>query len=53
MFAEFTKETGIKVNVKFAEEGIAEKLAQEGEYSPAEKILTAEFSRLFELTEKV
>lgn len=51
MFQEFTKETGIKVNVKFAKEGIA-KLAQEGEYSPADVILTAEFSRLFELTEK-
>jgi len=52
MFQEFTKQTGIKVNVKFAKEGIAEKLAQEGEYSPADVILTAEFSRLFELTEK-
>lgn len=52
MFKEFTKETGIKVNVKFAKEGIAEKLAQEGEYSPADVILTSEFSRLFELSEK-
>lgn len=52
MFKEFTKETGIKVNVKFAKEGIAEKLAQEGEYSPADVILTSEFSRLFELADK-
>ena len=28
MFKEFTKETGIKVNVKFAKKGLAEKLAQ-------------------------
>ncbi|MCR9297774.1 Fe(3+) ABC transporter substrate-binding protein [Vibrio fluvialis] len=52
MFKEFTQETGIKVNVKFAKEGIAEKLAQEGEYSPADVILTSEFSRLFELSDK-
>ena len=52
MFNEFTKETGIKVNVKFAKEGIAEKLAQEGEYSPADIVLTSEFSRLFELSDK-
>ncbi len=52
MFKEFTKETGIKVNVKFAKSGIAEKLAQEGEYSPADVVLTSEFSRLFELSDK-
>lgn len=52
MFKEFTQQTGIKVNVKFAKEGIAEKLVQEGEYSPADVILTSEFSRLFELSEK-
>ncbi|UPQ87592.1 Fe(3+) ABC transporter substrate-binding protein [Vibrio sinaloensis] len=52
MFNEFTKETGIKVNVKFAKSGIAEKLVQEGEYSPADVILTVDISRLSELTEK-
>lgn len=52
MFKDFTQQTGIKVNVKFAKEGIAEKLVQEGEYSPADVILTSEFSRLFELSEK-
>ncbi|NLS12760.1 Fe(3+) ABC transporter substrate-binding protein [Vibrio sp. SM6] len=52
MFDEFTKETGIKVNVKFAKKGLAEKLAQEGEYSPADVILTTDISRLAELTEK-
>ncbi|ARV73453.1 Fe(3+) ABC transporter substrate-binding protein [Vibrio campbellii] len=52
MFNEFTKETGIKVNVKFAKKGLAEKLAQEGEYSPADVILTVDISRLSELTEK-
>ncbi|MGD8120152.1 Fe(3+) ABC transporter substrate-binding protein [Vibrio sp. Hep-1b-8] len=52
MFNEFTKETGIKVNVKFAKTGLAEKLAQEGEYSPADVILTVDISRLSELTKK-
>ncbi|MBW3694170.1 Fe(3+) ABC transporter substrate-binding protein [Vibrio sp. T187] len=52
MFKEFTKETGIKVNVKFAKKGLAEKLAQEGEYSPADVILTVDISRLAELTSK-
>ncbi|MFA0414265.1 Fe(3+) ABC transporter substrate-binding protein [Vibrio renipiscarius] len=52
MFNEFTKETGIKVNVKFAKKGLAEKLAQEGEYSPADVVLTVDISRLSDLTEK-
>ncbi|CAM4256349.1 Fe(3+) ABC transporter substrate-binding protein [Vibrio agarivorans] len=52
MFNEFTKETGIKVNVMFAKQGIAEKLAQEGEYSPADVLLTTDISRLAELTDR-
>ena len=36
LFKEFTKETGIKVNVVFAKKGMAERLAREGEYSPAD-----------------
>ncbi|WP_064601911.1 Fe(3+) ABC transporter substrate-binding protein [Photobacterium sp. J15] len=52
MFDEFTKETGIKVNVKFAKKGLAEKLQQEGEYSPADVILTTDISRLVELADK-
>jgi len=52
MFIEFTNDTGIKVNVKFAKKGLAEKLKQEGEYSPADVILTTDISRLAELVEK-
>lgn len=52
MFKEFTKETGIKVNVKFAKQGIAEKLAQEGEYSPADVLLTVDISRLADLSNR-
>lgn len=52
MLNQFTKETGIKVNVKFAKDGIAEKLKQEGEYSPADVVLTVDISRLAELSDK-
>ncbi|WP_097356875.1 extracellular solute-binding protein [Candidatus Enterovibrio escicola] len=52
MLSEFTKETGIKVNVKFAQKGMAEKVKQEGEYSPADVLLTVDISRLMELVNK-
>ncbi|MGF1765748.1 Fe(3+) ABC transporter substrate-binding protein [Aliivibrio kagoshimensis] len=52
MFKEFTAETGITVNVKFAKKGLAEKLAQEGKLSPADVILTTDISRLAELSNK-
>ncbi|WP_041394532.1 Fe(3+) ABC transporter substrate-binding protein [Photobacterium profundum] len=51
MFNEFTQETGIKVNVKFAKKGLSEKLKQEGEYSPADVVLTTDISRLVELAD--
>ncbi len=52
MFNEFTKQTGIKVNVQFSKKGLVEKLQQEGEYSPADVILTTDISRLVELANK-
>lgn len=52
IFDAFTKETGIKVNVKFAKSGLIEKIAQEGEYSPADVVLTTDISRMMELTNK-
>jgi iron(III) transport system substrate-binding protein len=48
----FTQETGIKVNIIYAKKGIAEKLQREGKYSPADLILTSDFNRLLEITEK-
>lgn len=48
----FTEETGIKVNIIYAKDGIAEKLAREAEHSPADLILTSDFNRLIEITEK-
>ncbi|UJF19633.1 Fe(3+) ABC transporter substrate-binding protein [Vibrio sp. SS-MA-C1-2] len=52
MFKEFTAETGIKVNVKFAKKGLAEKVKQEGEFSPADVLLTTDISRLVEFIDK-
>ncbi|ATF09422.1 Ferric iron ABC transporter, iron-binding protein [Candidatus Enterovibrio altilux] len=49
---EFTKETGIEVNIKFANSGLAEKVEQEGKYSPADVLLTVDISRLIELVNK-
>jgi iron(III) transport system substrate-binding protein len=52
MFEAFTKQTGIKVNVKFAKQGLAEKLQQEGKFSPADVLLTVDIARLKELDDK-
>lgn len=52
MFNEFTNKTGIKVNVVFAKKGMAERLAREGEYSPADILLTTDISRMLELQNK-
>ena len=49
---QFTQDTGIKVNVVFAKDGIAERIAREGRLSPADVVLTSDFSRLMELVEK-
>ena len=52
LFAQFTEQTGIKVNVVFAKKGMAERLAREGKYSPADILLTTDISRLVELRDK-
>ena len=52
LFDKFTEQTGIKVNVVFAKKGMAERLAREGKYSPADILLTTDISRLIELREK-
>lgn len=52
MFEAFTQQTGIKVNVKFAKQGLAEKLQQEGKFSPADVLLTVDIARLKELDNK-
>ncbi|MDO6427169.1 Fe(3+) ABC transporter substrate-binding protein [Thalassotalea sp. 1_MG-2023] len=52
LFDVFTKSTGIKVNVVFAKKGMAERLAREGEHSPADVLLTTDISRLIALQDK-
>jgi len=52
LFDKFTEQTGIKVNVVFAKKGMAERLAREGKYSPADILLTTDISRLVELRDK-
>jgi len=52
LFDLFTQATGIKVNVVFAKNGMAERLAREGKYSPADILLTTDISRLIELHER-
>ncbi len=52
MFDEFTKASGIKVNVVFAKKGLAERLEREGRNSPADLIFTVDIGRLIEVTDK-
>ncbi|WP_417767688.1 Fe(3+) ABC transporter substrate-binding protein [Stappia sp.] len=42
----FTKETGIKANVIFASDGLAERIEAEGANSPADVLLTVDIGRL-------
>ena len=45
-FEEFTKSTGIKVNVLHAKKGLLERLIAEGANTPADLVLTVDISRL-------
>lgn len=46
LFAKFTEQTGIEVNTIYAGKGLIERLAAEGENSPADILLTTDISRL-------
>jgi iron(III) transport system substrate-binding protein len=48
----FTEETGIAVNILYVKDGIAKRLEREGKYSPADIVLTSDFNRLLEITDK-
>ncbi len=43
---EFTRETGVKVNIVFAQNGLEERIAAEGANSPADLLLTVDVSKL-------
>lgn len=49
MFDEFTADTGIVVNVVFANKGMLEKLKSEGINSPADLVLTVDIGRLSDI----
>ncbi len=49
---EFTEETGVKVNVVFAKQGLAERLKREGRNTPADVLLTVDVGRLQELVDE-
>lgn len=46
LLSEFTRKTGIKVNVVYAKKGMLERLKAEGMNSPADMILTVDIGRL-------
>jgi len=46
---QFTQQTGIKTKVVFAKKGLIQRLQREGELSPADIVLTSNFSKLLEL----
>ncbi len=48
LFEAFTAKTGITVRAVFADNGLVERLAQEGRNSPADLLLTADVGRLVE-----
>ncbi len=48
LFEAFTRATGIEVRTVFAENGLVERLAQEGRNSPADVLLSADVGRLVE-----
>ena len=50
-FQEFTKKTGIKVNVLHAKKGLLERLKAEGSDTPADIVLTVDISRLNQFVE--
>ncbi len=52
LFELFTKETGIAVKTIFAENGLVERLQQEGPLSPADILLTADVGRLVDAKDK-
>jgi iron(III) transport system substrate-binding protein len=46
---QFTKDTGIAVNVAFVDKGMVERLTAEGDRSPADLVLTVDVARLIEV----
>lgn len=52
ILAEFTKSTGIETKVIFAKNGLIQRLQREGDLSPADLVLTSDFSNLILLKDE-
>ncbi|EDM69349.1 iron(III) ABC transporter, periplasmic iron(III)-binding protein [Moritella sp. PE36] len=48
---QYTKDTGVKVNIVFAKKGLADRMKREGRLSKADLLLTTDISRLVEAVE--
>ena len=48
----FTEKTGIRVNTVFVKDGLAERVAAEGEASPADVLMTVDVGNLVDLVDK-
>ncbi len=49
---EFTAQTGIETKVVFSKKGLIQRLQREGELSPADIVLTSDFSKMLQLKDK-
>ncbi|WP_128255411.1 Fe(3+) ABC transporter substrate-binding protein [Falsirhodobacter deserti] len=52
LLADFTESTGITVNTVFLKDGLAERVASEGESSPADLLMAVDVGNLTDLVEK-
>jgi iron(III) transport system substrate-binding protein len=52
ILAEFTKSTGIETKIIFSKKGLIQRLEREGNLSPADIVLTSDFSKLLQLKEQ-
>ena len=52
LLARFTAETNINVNTVFVKDGLAERVAAEGERSPADVLMTVDFGNLMDLVDR-
>ena len=52
LLAAFSEDTGIKVNTVFVKDGLPERVAAEGENSPADVLMTVDMGNLVDLVDK-
>jgi iron(III) transport system substrate-binding protein len=48
----FTEQTGVETKVVFASKGLIERIKREGKFSPADVVLTSNFSKLLQLKDE-